>query len=107
MNNPLFGAFHESEQKKNDHMLGPVQKIDAPMRHYPLTEEVDFCIVGVGSAGGVLLQRLARPEQLHFGEGRARGNDPTSHHAHYGTRNCVKDQVHHQPASVRHALMIE
>src|SRR5947209_1715703 len=60
MNNPLFGAFHESEQKKNDHMLGPVQKIDAPMRHYPLTEEVDFCIVGVGSAGGVLLQRLAR-----------------------------------------------
>ncbi|MBA2285537.1 MAG: GMC family oxidoreductase [Ktedonobacteraceae bacterium] len=30
------------------------------MRHYPLNEEVDFCIVGVGSAGGVLVQRLAR-----------------------------------------------
>src|SRR3989440_7218313 len=60
MNNPLFGAFHESEQKKHEHMLGPVQKIDAAMWHYPLTEEVDFCIVGVGSAGGVLVQRLAR-----------------------------------------------
>jgi choline dehydrogenase-like flavoprotein len=30
------------------------------MRHYGPDEEIDFCIVGVGSAGGVLLQRLAR-----------------------------------------------
>jgi len=30
------------------------------MRHYRRDEEVDFVIVGVGSAGGVLLQRLAR-----------------------------------------------
>ncbi|TMD59184.1 MAG: GMC family oxidoreductase, partial [Chloroflexi bacterium] len=30
------------------------------MRHFGPDEEVDFCIVGVGSAGGVLLQRLAR-----------------------------------------------
>ena len=30
------------------------------MRRYSPDEEVDFCIVGVGSAGGVLLQRLAR-----------------------------------------------
>lgn len=37
-----------------------MQKIDIPMRHYPPEEEVDICIVGVGSAGGVLLQRLAR-----------------------------------------------
>jgi choline dehydrogenase-like flavoprotein len=30
------------------------------MHHFAPGEEVDFCIVGVGSAGGVLLQRLAR-----------------------------------------------
>ncbi|TMF42075.1 MAG: GMC family oxidoreductase [Chloroflexi bacterium] len=30
------------------------------MRRFGSDEEVDFCIVGVGSAGGVLLQRLAR-----------------------------------------------
>jgi choline dehydrogenase-like flavoprotein len=41
-------------------MLGPVQKIDHPMRCYPNGEEVDFCIVGLGCAGGILLQRLAR-----------------------------------------------
>ncbi len=43
-----------------EHRLGPNQKIDVPMRRYPHDEEVDVCIVGVGSAGGVLLQRLAR-----------------------------------------------
>jgi choline dehydrogenase-like flavoprotein len=36
-----------------------MQSIEVPMRHYG-EEEVDFCIVGVGSAGGVLLQRLSR-----------------------------------------------
>src|SRR5436305_1784490 len=41
-------------------MLGPIQKIDVPMRRFGPDEEIDFCIVGVGSAGGVLLQRLAR-----------------------------------------------
>jgi hypothetical protein len=30
------------------------------MRRYAPDEEVDFCIVGLGSAGGVLFQRLAR-----------------------------------------------
>jgi choline dehydrogenase-like flavoprotein len=30
------------------------------MRRYGSSEQVDYCIVGVGSAGGVLLQRLAR-----------------------------------------------
>ncbi len=30
------------------------------MRRYKKTEPVDYCLVGVGSAGGVLLQRLAR-----------------------------------------------
>lgn len=41
-------------------MLGPMQRIDRPMRRFTRGEEVDFVIVGVGSAGGVLLQRLAR-----------------------------------------------
>ena len=58
MKNPLFGPFNWA--KPHEHMLGPIEKIDAPMRYYRHDEEVDFCIVGVGSAGGVLLQRLAR-----------------------------------------------
>lgn len=41
------------------HTLGPMQSIDVPMRRFG-EEEVDFCVVGVGAAGGVLLQRLAR-----------------------------------------------
>jgi len=57
MDNPLFGAFKGAKPK---HQLGPMQTIDFPMRHYAPNEEVDVCIVGVGSAGGVLLQRLAR-----------------------------------------------
>ncbi|HEV7128862.1 MAG TPA: hypothetical protein VGN32_15640, partial [Ktedonobacterales bacterium] len=55
---PLFGAF--GSPKPDEHMLGPIQTIDVPMRHYSPDEEVDFCLVGVGSAGGVLAQRLAR-----------------------------------------------
>src|SRR5918912_650249 len=58
MKTPLFGAFQKP--KTDAHMLGPVQKIDFPMRRFAPNEEVDFCIVGVGSAGGVLVQRLAR-----------------------------------------------
>ncbi len=58
MKKPLFGSF--DAPKTEDHMLGPVQKIDAPMKRYRPNEKVDFCIVGVGSAGGVLVQRLAR-----------------------------------------------
>ena len=37
-----------------------MQKIDFPMQKFSPNEKVDFCIVGVGSAGGVLLQGLAR-----------------------------------------------
>jgi choline dehydrogenase-like flavoprotein len=55
---PLLGSF--KEEKSAPHMLGPVQKIEVPMRHFSPNETVDFCIVGVGSAGGVLVQRLAR-----------------------------------------------
>ncbi|MGH9413400.1 MAG: hypothetical protein ACRD0Y_06625, partial [Terriglobales bacterium] len=42
------------------HRLGPMQSVNVPMRRYGDNEEVDYCIIGVGSAGGVLLQRLAR-----------------------------------------------
>jgi choline dehydrogenase-like flavoprotein len=37
-----------------------MQTLDFPMEKYSENEEVDYLIVGVGSAGGVLLQRLAR-----------------------------------------------
>jgi choline dehydrogenase-like flavoprotein len=37
-----------------------MQTLPGPMKTWPDSEPVDYCIVGVGSAGGVLLQRLAR-----------------------------------------------
>jgi choline dehydrogenase-like flavoprotein len=55
---PLFGAFGPPEQ--DGHILGPMQRIQAPMRRFREGEEVDYVIVGVGAGGGVLLQRLAR-----------------------------------------------
>jgi len=44
----------------SSHRLGSMQKLEFPMRRHSINDEVDFVIVGVGSAGGVLLQRLAR-----------------------------------------------
>ncbi len=58
MKTPILGAF--KGPKHDEHMLGPIQKIDVPMQKFSPNETVDFCIVGVGSAGGVLVQRLAR-----------------------------------------------
>jgi choline dehydrogenase-like flavoprotein len=58
MKTPISGKFEAP--KHNEHRLGPIQTVDMDMRHFGEQEEVDFCIVGVGSAGGVLLQRLAR-----------------------------------------------
>jgi choline dehydrogenase-like flavoprotein len=58
LKNPLGGAFHAPED--NRHHLGPMQSIDFPMHRHPPGEEVDYVIVGIGAAGGVLLQRLAR-----------------------------------------------
>ncbi|MGH2516258.1 MAG: GMC family oxidoreductase N-terminal domain-containing protein, partial [Ktedonobacterales bacterium] len=58
MKTPLFGAFDGA--KSDEHMLGPIQTLDAPMTTYSPDDEVDFAIVGVGAAGGILLQRLAR-----------------------------------------------
>ena len=55
---PLFGRF---EAPKDDvHRLGPLQTITIPRRRFRDEDEVDVVVVGVGSAGGVLLQRLAR-----------------------------------------------
>ncbi len=59
MKSPLLGPF-TTFAKKNARSLGPIQKIEQPMRRFSHDDEVDFVIVGVGSAGGVLLQRLAR-----------------------------------------------
>ncbi|HYY28662.1 MAG TPA: GMC family oxidoreductase [Chthoniobacterales bacterium] len=58
MKTPIGGAF----APRNDHVhrLGPMQTIDFPMRRYLENEEIDYLVVGVGAAGGVLLQRLAR-----------------------------------------------
>ena len=42
------------------HRLGSMQTLPSPMRRFKESETVDYCIVGVGSAGGVLVQRLAR-----------------------------------------------
>lgn len=55
---PVGGPFHAPHGEA--HTLGPMQQLHAPMRRYPLTDVLDYVIVGVGAAGGVLLQRLAR-----------------------------------------------
>jgi choline dehydrogenase-like flavoprotein len=41
-------------------MLGSIQRADAPMQRYEESDAVDYVVVGVGAAGGVLVQRLAR-----------------------------------------------
>ncbi|MGA7156459.1 MAG: GMC family oxidoreductase [Acidobacteriaceae bacterium] len=58
MKKPILGTF--APPRTGNHMLGSLQSIHAPMRKFKDSEEVDYVIVGVGSAGGVLLQRLAR-----------------------------------------------
>jgi len=55
---PLFGSFEAPES--GNHAVGLFQRIDSPMRRYRDRDEVDYLIVGCGSAGGVLLQRLSR-----------------------------------------------
>jgi choline dehydrogenase-like flavoprotein len=56
---PLLGPFGRTHTE--EHSLGPFQQVDmSAMRRYDTHDEVDFAIVGVGAAGGVLVQRLAR-----------------------------------------------
>ncbi len=58
MNTPIGGAFNGA--KPAEHTLGSLQRIHVPARRFRDSEEVDYVVIGVGSAGGVLLQRLAR-----------------------------------------------
>ncbi len=55
---PLLGAFEPPHENKK--ILGPLQRISKQMQRFRDDEPVDYCVVGVGSAGGVLLQRLAK-----------------------------------------------
>lgn len=55
---PIGGAF--GSPPEGEHLLGPMQRLKVPMRRHPTRQPVDVCVVGVGAAGGVLLQRLAR-----------------------------------------------
>lgn len=55
---PLFGKFKTPHD--DTHRLGAMQDLPGPMRKYSENETIDYLIIGVGSAGGVLLQRLAR-----------------------------------------------
>jgi choline dehydrogenase-like flavoprotein len=56
---PIGGAF-ETQDDAGVHRLGPMQTIEFPMKRHSENETLDYIIVGVGAAGGVLLQRLAR-----------------------------------------------
>ena len=55
---PIGGPFRSPSDAV--HRLGAMQTLDMPMRRYAEHDEVDYLLVGVGAAGGVLLQRLAR-----------------------------------------------
>ncbi|HJU10788.1 MAG TPA: hypothetical protein VJ728_07920, partial [Candidatus Binataceae bacterium] len=59
MKAPIFGEFAKPDRRE-PHMLGPLQRLEAPMRRFSDNDEVDYVIVGVGAGGGVLIQRLAR-----------------------------------------------
>ncbi len=48
MKKPLLGTFGKHDSDK--HMVGPLQQIHMPMRRFKEHEEVDYVIVGVGSA---------------------------------------------------------
>ena len=58
MKSPVFGEFQPQHTDKR--VLGPMQRVSREQKTYLDSEEVDYVIVGVGSAGGVLLQRLAK-----------------------------------------------
>ena len=58
MKGPLGGAFEQVNTRKK--VLGPLQRIGQEMKRFNNNEAIDYAIVGVGSAGGVLCQRLAK-----------------------------------------------
>jgi|GEM_PF-4906481 len=53
-------VFFKSEMQDGKHRLGPMQSIEVPMKQFGEDETVDYCIVGVGSAGGVVAAPGAR-----------------------------------------------
>ena len=55
---PIGGVFRPAHDQS--HRPGAMQRLPVPMRLYSENESVDYLVVGVGSAGGVLIQRLAR-----------------------------------------------
>ena len=57
MRAPLFGEFGPAHTDKR--VLGPMQRISREQKTYLDSEEVDYVVIGIGSAGGVLIQRLA------------------------------------------------
>jgi choline dehydrogenase-like flavoprotein len=58
LNKPILGKFRKPQT--GEKILGPMQRISPEMQRFRDDEVVDYCIVGVGSAGGVLSQRLAK-----------------------------------------------
>jgi len=58
LSKPILGKFRKPQTDKK--ILGPMQRISPEMRRFSDDEAVDYCIIGVGSAGGVLSQRLAK-----------------------------------------------
>lgn len=54
------GADNSAPSRATAHRLGAMQRLEIPMRRYSENERTDFLVVGIGSAGGVLIQRLAR-----------------------------------------------
>jgi len=55
---PIDGEFQTPTTSEK--ILGPMQRISPEMQRFSDNELVDYCIVGVGAAGGVLSQRLAK-----------------------------------------------
>lgn len=58
MRAPIGGAFERPGDET--HHLGPMRRVNRTMRRYSESETVDFLVVGISAAGGVLIQRLAR-----------------------------------------------
>jgi choline dehydrogenase-like flavoprotein len=58
LKSPIFGEF--TKPRGNSHMLGALQRLEAPMFRFRENDEVYYLVIGVGAGGGVLLQRLAR-----------------------------------------------
>jgi choline dehydrogenase-like flavoprotein len=58
LKSPFAGEFERPKTTKK--ILGPLQRISTEMRRFRETEAVDYVVVGIGSGGGVLLQRLAK-----------------------------------------------